>query len=767
MVQGTSSRKSGKLHKVLSILLWIFTGLILILAVLPVVIAPLITAVPWWLAVLLMAVDGVLFLAGLRYLRGMLLKAAVSIGGFVMVAALAVGFSQWLAFTPPILGTDGRPLPGSIASLEQVELNGSRQWITVRGRDINRPVLLFLSGGPGGSELPSTRLHLAELEEHFVVVNWDQPGAGKSYGAVDINALTPERYQADGKALAEYLCRRFDEKKIYLMGESWGTILGIWLVRDNPDLFYAFISSGQMVNTTENDLLGYEFALRSLTEKGDLETVEALKRNGPPPYTEGNLTMTYAAYLGVLNDYMNEHAHGEGEDADILVDAIQQPEYGLLDKVNWVRGLIEVFNKVYPQLADLDFTTQANHLDVPVYFMVGRYDVNAMASLVERYYAVLEAPDKELIWFEKSGHPPLYSEAGKVIDVVVNLALARQEAGLTVPEPVATPLPSVTPSPTASSTPAGPTPVGKMGAMQEIMAFEPMTPVYLLNWNGATSRFEFVVGDPRKSPRGGSWRTYDPATGAVESMELPETQLSAAARRRLGICDPAEPECTDFVQESPGGKWVVYAHSDAFPSEGYGVEEVWLARTDGTQARVMKIPAGEVQWTPDEKFFLVTVGVEDGNLFFLRRTDDLSEIDFREAAGLEACFLIHERAAFSPDGKSLAFVGRPKGAGEEDCAVWKMELESREVMKLSDRIGAVQWTPDSSALYLLMDTNRGENPLALYRISAAGDSEVLWVDGLPFYGYSPDIWAVSDDGAVMVYAGAEDRKDNLTAVKIK
>jgi pimeloyl-ACP methyl ester carboxylesterase len=194
--------------------------------------------------------------------------------------------------------------------MEKVELNGSQQWIAIRGQNVDNPVLLFLAGGPSGSELPSTRLHLAELEDHFVVVNWDQPGAAKSYSAVDI--------------------------------------------------------------------------------------------------------------AGVLNDYMGRHAHGEGEDADILVDAINEPEYGLLDKVNWVRGLMDVFNAVYPQLEDLNFTAQAAELEVPVYFLVGRYDVNAMASLAERSYDVLDAPHKELIWFEKSGHPPLYSEASKVVDVMVN-----------------------------------------------------------------------------------------------------------------------------------------------------------------------------------------------------------------------------------------------------------------------------------------------------------------------------------------------------------
>ncbi|PQJ27013.1 hypothetical protein BSZ35_18775 [Salinibacter sp. 10B] len=336
--------------------------------------------------------------------------------GVTAVAVLTVLLSQILAYTPPIVDDSGRPLPGSIASLEQVELNGSSQWVTIRGTSRENPVLLFLAGGPGGSELPSTRKHLGALEDDFLV--WDQPGAGKSFTAVDIGWLTPQRYRADAVALVGHLRTRFDKQKIYLMGESWGTILGIWLVRDRPDLFHAYVGSGQMVRTTENDVMGYELALRYLEGRGETERLERLRRKGPPPYQSGNPILTYADYLDVLNRIMSERAPGEGESHDILIDALLAPEYGFWDKVNWVRGLAKVFNVVYPQLEDLDLTTQAAEVEVPVYFFVGRHDVNAMTTLVEKYYAVLEAPRKEIVWFEKSGHTPLYEEPRKWVEMV-------------------------------------------------------------------------------------------------------------------------------------------------------------------------------------------------------------------------------------------------------------------------------------------------------------------------------------------------------------
>ncbi len=406
---------------------WLIVGLIATLLFGLVALAPFTTAIPHWGGVLLVVADVAVVGIALRRMTTPGARTLTLVGGFGAVAGVTVVLSQMLATTPPIHGPDGAPLPGSIAVLEEVDLNGSRQWVTIRGRDRMNPVLLFLAGGPGGSELPSTRLHLGALEEHFVVVNWDQPGAGKSYGAVDIQTLTPERYRADAHALIEHLRACFEVDKIYLMGESWGTILGIWLVRDHPGLFHAYVGSGQMVNTTENDRMGYERALRYLSEQGRADQLRQLRQNGPPPYTEGNLLFTYAAYLNVLNRYMAQRAPGEGEPHDILMDAIFAPEYGLWDKVNWVRGLIDVFNAVYPQLAGLDLTQQAAELDVPVYFFVGRHDVNAITSLVERYYAELKAPHKELVWFERSGHTPLYEEPGKWVEETVRRVLGEAE----------------------------------------------------------------------------------------------------------------------------------------------------------------------------------------------------------------------------------------------------------------------------------------------------------------------------------------------------
>jgi pimeloyl-ACP methyl ester carboxylesterase len=347
-----------------------------------------------------------------------------TLSGALVLVLLAVAASQALAATPPITGAQGQPLPNSIAVLEKVNLNGSEQWITIRGQDASKPVLLNLGmGGPGGGGF-ATRTLFEPLEEHFVVVAWDEPGTGKAYHAVPIASLTPERFIQDAYALTQMLRERFHQDKIYVYGTSWTSILGVWMVQRYPELYHAYIGNAQMVNTTENDVLGYELALQYLTEQGDMAQLETLRRNGPPPYTGANVTGRYVAYLDVLNDIMEAPRYA----LVVPIVPFLAPEYGLVDKINHTRGLIESFEVVYPQLRDLDFIQQAPHLEVPVYFLVGRDDVNAMAFLVERYYDVLEAPHKELFWMD-GGHGLSGANLPQFEDIMVNTVLRQTYPG--------------------------------------------------------------------------------------------------------------------------------------------------------------------------------------------------------------------------------------------------------------------------------------------------------------------------------------------------
>jgi pimeloyl-ACP methyl ester carboxylesterase len=320
-------QRGGLLRRIGIALLTLLGILVALIIALPVPLLFLITAVPLVISVMLVLADIGLVIALLRLERTPAIIAA-AFGGIILVSMLAVWLSQTYATTPPITDADGNPIPGSIAVMETVNLSGTDQWITIRGRDVHNPVLLFLAGGPGGSELVMTRKHLGELEKHFVVVNWDQPGTGKSYGTVDMNTLTLERFVADGFALTQHLRKRFQQDKIYVLGESWGSILGIWLMQEYPELFHALVTTGQMVAPVENDIQMYEFAIERLTDQRQQDAIERLERNGPPPYERSELLGHFMAINGVVNEYMDTHARGEDTGQNLMLDSLAHKNMG-------------------------------------------------------------------------------------------------------------------------------------------------------------------------------------------------------------------------------------------------------------------------------------------------------------------------------------------------------------------------------------------------------------------------------------------------------
>jgi pimeloyl-ACP methyl ester carboxylesterase len=354
-----------------------------------------------------------------RIKRTLIFFAAVMI-----LNAGLITFSQLNASTPPIVDENGNTPKNSIAELRAIELNGRKQWISIRGWKKDAPVLLFLAGGPGGTQMAAVRHELAELEKHFVVVNWDQPGSGKSYYADKIKNITAQTYILDGHALTEYLKERFSQEKIYLMGESWGSALGVFLVDKYPESYHALIGTGQMVDFVETERMDYAKAMEIARSKGDSAIVEQLLANGEPPYYGNDVTWKSAVYLNYLNNYMTSNPNIHNPGYNTLRD-IGSSEYGLLDKINFFRGIVNTFNHVYQQLYSIDLRKDHAKLQVPVYFFLGRYDVNAPVVLAEEYEQVLDAPGKGIVWFEHSGHNPWINERDRFAEEVISCFLKK------------------------------------------------------------------------------------------------------------------------------------------------------------------------------------------------------------------------------------------------------------------------------------------------------------------------------------------------------
>lgn len=341
---------------------------------------------------------------------GRWLPLALAAAALLALAALIA----WPASTPPILGADGKPLPGSVAEVTTVPIGGREQGVMIRGRSVENPVLLYLAGGPGQSSLPHPRVIFQDLEEDFIIVGWDQRGTGKSYAALDpASALTPDQAVADTIQLTNYLRERFDEEKIYLLGESWGTILGVLAVQQRPDLYHAFIGSGQMVNVAETDRRIYHNLLTDAGHTGDAALSEALLAYGEPPYSDIPYANAFAMgqYERLYQPYTPPASYIErGASTSIGPFGILGSEYNLVEKVNVLRGLIDMFTIMYPQIQGIDFRRDAAKLDVPIYMLDGQAELAARRDLALEWFEMLDAPIKRMFSFENAAHAVAFEQ---------------------------------------------------------------------------------------------------------------------------------------------------------------------------------------------------------------------------------------------------------------------------------------------------------------------------------------------------------------------
>ncbi len=334
-----------------------------------------------------------------------------------LLVLLSIGLAAWAlipASTPALTDADGSPIENSIASLETVRLGGHDQAIMIRGRSEHLPVLLYLSGGPGQSDLPYSRVLFDDIAQDFVVVSWDQRGTGKSYSALKpAETLTLEQAVSDTIELTDYLRDRFDEDKIYLLGESWGTTLGVLAVQQRPDLYHAWIGSGQMVSQRETDQRLYQDVLALAEEQGNTALKEQMEGFGEPPYEDipypnavvmGQYEQLYKPYTPP-QDYI-----AKGTAANLGPWGILGQEYNLVEKVNVLRGLIDMFTIMYPQLQSIDFRQDVRQLEVPVYILDGAAELDARRDLTLEWYAQLEAPSKQIFTFENAGHSVAFEQ---------------------------------------------------------------------------------------------------------------------------------------------------------------------------------------------------------------------------------------------------------------------------------------------------------------------------------------------------------------------
>jgi proline iminopeptidase len=313
--------------------------------------------------------------------------------------------------------------PNGIDETLVLTLGGARQVVNIRGADRRNPVLLFLHGGPGSVEMPMAWSFQHPWEDFFTVVQWDQRGAGRSYPLNDpatiASTLRLERYRDDAVELIEQLRSRLGQRKVFVLGHSFGSAVGLAVAEKRPDLLHAYIGMGQLIDFRENERVGMRRTLETARKRGDVEAERAILALAPYP-DAGAFTIAKAdAWRKWANRYGS--LAGRRPDADFYFNATKlSPLYTPQDRKDWATGSGFTVTALWPRLADVSFA-KLRRLDVPVTLFLGRLDTTTPSDIAATWLTRLSAPRRTLCWFENSGHLPMIEEPGRTFAALLSL----------------------------------------------------------------------------------------------------------------------------------------------------------------------------------------------------------------------------------------------------------------------------------------------------------------------------------------------------------
>ena len=329
--------------------------------------------------------------------------------------------------------------PNGVEELVRVPINGTDQWLSIRGRDRRNPILLVLHGGPASPSMPADYVYQSPWEDYFTVVQWDQRGSGKTYNANTEAQMAPgmtiEGMTDDAAKVAQYLREHYGKQKIFLLGHSWGTVLGARLAQQHPDWFYAYIGVGQVVNVRRNEEVGYNFALRSAKASGNAQAIRELLAIAPYPGTSA-LTLQRLGVRSKWEMYYGGLTYGR-RNYDFVSDAEQlSPDYSEKDLDAIGKGSAFSIGHLMQPLLSVDFDN-TTHFDCPVILFVGAHDETTSHELAEQWFDKLQAPSKHLVSFADSAHMVMDEQPGRFLMHLVRDALPlAQKAGDIAPAEV-------------------------------------------------------------------------------------------------------------------------------------------------------------------------------------------------------------------------------------------------------------------------------------------------------------------------------------------
>ena len=314
-------------------------------------------------------------------------------------------------FVALLLAAESICAQGSAQRIEEaafITIGGIEQWVTIRGDDRRKPVLLFLHGGPGDVQSPFVSTY-APYEKDFLLVQWDQRGAGRTFAKNGAAGLTRETLIADGIDLAEQLHKRFPRAPLILFGHSWGSIIATGMVQQRPELFVAYVGTGQVTTWAGMVQFQFDFLKQRYEEKGDANALAALEAIGKPDPKD---LKQYFSWSRPIRQYLN--ASDTAWFADMRKVGAANGETEAMNKA--IRdGMIASGAALSGASVTADLLATGVRFKIPYYVIQGRDDPFTPTPLVEAYFNKISAPKKRLFVIEGAGHFALATHQAEVI----------------------------------------------------------------------------------------------------------------------------------------------------------------------------------------------------------------------------------------------------------------------------------------------------------------------------------------------------------------
>lgn len=297
---------------------------------------------------------------------------------------------------------------------EQIKLplNGTEQYVSIRAEQADLPLLLYLHGGPGDAALPLVLKYNRALENHFTVVVWEQRGAGKSYYDFGDSIVTIDTFLQDLHSLVMYLTERYQQKKLFLLGHSWGSVLGLTYAADHPEMLNAYIGCGQVVNMKKACRIAYEYAVAHASPK-------ALKR-----LTHIDYTYTGENWLDDLlfvTGQVVKHGgslYGRSNYNDLIKPFLFSKYYSIPDLIRRQKGSLQSIKRLWPELMETNFERKTEY-GVPIIFVEGKHDAHVSSELANEYFNTIKT-ESHFFYFTNSCHFPQWSESDRFNNLLIN-----------------------------------------------------------------------------------------------------------------------------------------------------------------------------------------------------------------------------------------------------------------------------------------------------------------------------------------------------------